>query len=146
MADKCKRCGAPIVARFADLTGGLCTACARKATDLGETDPAKLRRIVDAGDAGQEKPAATSSGHRRNVDAHTIQPEHQAKRETVSSGHTGETATPETPGESYSEHLTFRLTPSMLQKINNAVGVKWTSVPDLIREAIRALLASEPSA
>ena len=147
MAEKCKRCGAPIFARFADLTGGLCTACAREKTAAGDTDPAKLRAIVDTGDTPQAKrqakPQAESSEHGRKPHVHKAESTRQAKPRTPSSEHASETAKPETPSESISEHIGFRVTPTMMEQLRNAVQLKSTPLPDILRQAIAAYLAGE---
>lgn len=147
MADTCKKCGAVVFARFADLTGGLCPRCASETSDQAKPIPEKVRRIVadkrTAIGFDEAKPETPSSYHRRNPRASLTQSAEQAKPETPSSYHRGEMAKPETPGESYSVNIGVRVTPTMMEQLQNLAQVKLASVPDLIREAIRALLAGE---
>jgi len=143
MADKCRKCGAPIVARFADLTGGLCTACAHQATTPGQEIPAKVKRIAATPKDMRAKPQAESSEHGGNGSASLTGPTEQAPRVTASSYHRDSVAQAETVSESYSVNIGLRVTPSMMEQLQNAAQIKLASIPDLIREAIRALLAGE---
>jgi hypothetical protein len=151
MADKCKKCGALVFARFADLTGSLCPKCAGETSDQGQAVPEKVKRIVTDLKAAKRNPIGfdmakreiASSEHERNGDVHLMQTAQQAKRETTPSEHVGKTEKPETRSESLSEHIGFRVTPTMDEQLRNLAQVKSTSVPDLIRKAIRALLIDE---
>jgi hypothetical protein len=147
MADKCKKCGALVFARFADLTGGLCPRCASETSDQAKPIPEKVKRIVndkrDPIGFDVAKPQAGSSYHRRNPRASLTQSTHAAQPETPSSYHAGETAKPETRSESYSVNIGVHVTPTMMEQLRNAAQHRLASVPDIIREAIRALLASE---
>jgi hypothetical protein len=89
------------------------------------------------------KPQAASSEHGRNGDVHLTGTGKQANPTTPSSEHAGGTAKPETQSESLSEHIGFRVTLSMDGQLRNLAQLTSTSIPDLIREAIRALLASK---
>jgi NMD protein affecting ribosome stability and mRNA decay len=147
---KCRGCGAPIIERFAELAGGLCPSCARKATTPGQEIPANVKRIATTQETVaprvRAKPQAESSEHERNVHVHSTGTAERARSVAPSSEHLGATATVETASESLSEHIGFRVTPTMDAQLRNAAQVKSTSVPCLIREAIRALLEGETRA
>jgi hypothetical protein len=151
MADKCKKCGALVFARFSDLTGGLCPRCAGESGDQTKPIPEKIKRIASDLKLAKRnpigfdvtQPQAASSEHGRKGDVHLTGTGDQAKPTSVSSEHVGRIAEPETTSESLSEHIGFRITPTMDEQLRNAAQLRSSSVPDLIREAIRALLASE---
>jgi predicted nucleic acid-binding Zn-ribbon protein len=147
MADKCKKCGGVVFARFADLTGGLCPRCAGETSDQAKPIPEKVRRIVTDRRIpigfDVAKPQSASSYHGQNARASLTQPAQEAKPKTPSSYHVSETAEPETRSESYSVNIGVHVTPTMMEQLRNAAQLRLASVPELIREAIRALLTSE---
>ena len=143
MASTCKKCGAPIVARFAELTGGLCTMCAHRATTPGQEIPANVKRIATTLGTTRAKPQAESSEHDGNGRDSLRGPTEQAAHAATSSYHCEEVAQAETVSESYTESIGLRVTPSMMEQLRNTAQLKLSSVPDLIRQAIQELLASE---